>query len=194
MLIAVDARLAGAPGWRSAANMRSAFALAWLLVVGPWIARNAISVGKCALTEEYGAATLIERFAFNDMTAREFVLAFPYCMPEIGEPVIDWAFGPEAMDRFVYYTPKSFFHVGRAHRDRLVEAHGRLDPIIGELIRDEMRENWWWYLLVSIPSPGAACGSAAIWASCSCRCLSGPASRPCADRNRCSCSTRRRLW
>ena len=37
------------------------------------------------------------------------------------------------------------------HRDKLVEAHGRLDPLIGELIRNEMRERWWWYLLVSVP-------------------------------------------
>ena len=44
------------------------------------------SVGKFALTEEYGSAALIERFAFDDMTAREFLLAFPYCLPEIGEP------------------------------------------------------------------------------------------------------------
>src|SRR4029450_13617935 len=42
--------------------------------------RNAISVGKFGLTEEYGAAALIERFAYDDMTAREFWLASPYCV------------------------------------------------------------------------------------------------------------------
>ena len=44
--------------------------------------------------------------------------------------MVDRAFGPQAMERFVYYSPESFFHVGRAHRDQLVEAHGRLDPLI----------------------------------------------------------------
>jgi hypothetical protein len=121
------------------------------VVVGPWIVRNHAAVGKWGLTEEYGSAALIERFAYNDMTLREFLLAFPYCLPEIGEPVIDRLFGPEAMERFVYYSPKSFFHVGRAHRDKLVEANGRLDPQIGGLVREEMRKNWWRYLLVSIP-------------------------------------------
>ena len=120
-------------------------------VIGPWIARNKITVGKFALSEEYGSAALIERFAFDDMSAREFLLAFPYCLPEIGEPVVDWAFGPQTMERFVYYTPKSFFHVGRLNRDKLVEAHGRLDPLIGDLIRNELRERWWRYLLVSVP-------------------------------------------
>ena len=151
VLILVGARFVADPKSRSAWINAAAFALGFLLVVGPWIARNYVSVGKPALTEEYGSAALIERFAFDDMTAREFLLAFPYCLPEIGEPVVNWAFGPAAMERFVYYAPKSFFHVGRAHREKLVEAHGRLDPQIGGLIRDEMREKWWRYLLVSIP-------------------------------------------
>src|ERR1700730_12933846 len=89
-------------GWRPALRHGLAFALAWLLVVGPWLVRNAVSVGKWGLTEEYGSAALIERFAYDDMTAREFALAFPYCLPEIGEPVVDWAVGPHAMERFVY--------------------------------------------------------------------------------------------
>ena len=151
VLIAVGARYVAPPPKRSAGIGVLAFALALLAVIGPWIARNKITVGKFALSEEYGSAALIERFAFDDMSAREFLLAFPYCLPEIGEPVVDWAFGPQTMERFVYYTPKSFFHVGRLNRDKLVEAHGRLDPLIGDLIRNELRERWWRYLLVSVP-------------------------------------------
>jgi len=93
----------------------------------------------------------MQRFAFNDMTAREFMLAFPYCLPAIGPPLVQAAVGQGAMDRFVYYTPRSFFHAGRNARDKLVEAHGRLDPLIGGLVRDEMRDHWWRHLLVSVP-------------------------------------------
>ena len=135
---------------RAAAHV-AAFILACGAVVSPWMVRNAVSVGHWGLTEEYGSATLIERFAFNDMTVKEFVLAFPYCLPAIGPPLVDRAFGEEAMARFVYYTPKSFFHVGRLTRDKLVEAHGRLDPLIGALARKEMHDNWWRHLLVSLP-------------------------------------------
>ncbi len=151
VLIALGARHVVPPPRRSAAISLLAFVLAFVTVVGPWVVRNKVSVGKFALSEEYGSAALIERFAFNDMSAREFVLAFPYCLPEIGEPAVDWAFGPQAMERFVYYTPKSFFHVGRLHRDKLVETHGRLDPLIGDLVREEMRERWWRYFLASVP-------------------------------------------
>jgi hypothetical protein len=144
--------------WRHVARQLMAFAIGWMAVVSPWLTRNAVSVGHWGLTEEYGAATLIERFAFNDMSVREFLLAFPYCLPEIGEPLVERAFGPAAMERFVYYTPRSFFHVGRAQRDKLVEQHGRLDPLIGGIVRDEMRRNWWRHLGV-----GLALGWCGMW-------------------------------
>jgi hypothetical protein len=62
------------------------------------------------------------------------------------------------MARFQWDQPESFFAIGRGQRDALVAAHKRLDPIAGELFRNEMRENWWRYLLVNVPL--AWCG---IW-------------------------------
>ena len=138
-----------------------AFSLAFGCVVGAWVARNVVSVGKFGFTEEYGAAVLIERFAYNDMTAREFFQAFPYCTPGIGELVFDLVYGTDSMHRFVYHTKGSFFHVGRDRRDTLVAQYGRLDPLISGIIRDEMRTNWWRHLLVSIPL--AWCGLWAGW-------------------------------
>jgi hypothetical protein len=135
--------------------------LAFLAVLGAWGARNAISVGKLGLTEEYGSAALIERFAYNDMTAREFILAFPYCVPGLGELAFDKIYGADAMHRFVFHTPESFFHLGRGRRDALVDEHGRLDPLIGGIVRDEMRTNWWRHLVVGIPL--AWCGMWAGW-------------------------------
>jgi 4-amino-4-deoxy-L-arabinose transferase-like glycosyltransferase len=133
--------------------------LAFAAVIGAWGARNAISVGKFGLTEEYGSAAIIERFAYDDMTAREFIQAFPYCVPGIGALGFDLVYGADSMHRFVFHTPGSFFHIGRDRRDALVEQSGRLDPLIGGIIRDEMRERWWRYLLVSFPL--AWCG---MWA------------------------------
>jgi hypothetical protein len=125
--------------------------LALACVLGAWATRNLLSVGKFALTEEYGSAALIERFAYDDMTAREFFQAFPYCVPGIGDLAFDPVYGTDSMHRFVYHTPGSFFHVGRDRRDTLLGEHGRLDPLIGGIIREEMRENWWRYLAVNVP-------------------------------------------
>src|SRR5262249_32341190 len=85
-----------------------AFAASFALVVGPWIVRNAVTVGHLRLSEEYGAAALVERFAFNTMTAREFALSFPYCLPEVGPRVVDRLFGGDTMARFEWDHPGSF--------------------------------------------------------------------------------------
>jgi hypothetical protein len=127
-----------------------AFAFACLLVIGPWAARNHFSVGKWGLTEEYGSGALIERFAYNDMTAWEFALAFPYWMPGIGDVAFDHVHGNDSMHRFLYDTRDSFFQVGRRHRNMLVNEYGRLDPLIAGIVLDEIRTNWWRHLLVSI--------------------------------------------
>jgi hypothetical protein len=151
-------RLSGPPRPFTAGHVLGLI-LAFAAILGAWGVRNAISVGKFGLTEEYGAATLIERFAYDDMTAREFILAFPYCVPGLGNLAFDQIYGADSMHRFVFHTADSFFHVGRARRDKLVEEHGRLDPLIGGIVLDEMRTSWWRYLLVGIPL--AWCG---MWA------------------------------
>jgi hypothetical protein len=129
----------------------AAFSVAFLILIVPWTARNYVSLGKLAVTEEYGSATLVERFAFNDMTAREFLLAFPYCVAKIGPAAVDRLFGAGAMSRFEWNQPGSFFEQGRARRVALVAAHGRLDPIIGDLTRAEMARNWWRHALTTVP-------------------------------------------
>jgi hypothetical protein len=143
-------RIAESPRPRMIAQLL-AFTLALGCVLGGWATRNLVSVGKFGLTEEYGSAALIERFAYDDMTAQEFIQAFPYCVPGLGDLTFDLVYGADSMHRFVYHTPGSFFHIGRDRRAALVEQHGRLDPLIGGIVRDEMRANWWRYLLVNIP-------------------------------------------
>jgi hypothetical protein len=64
------------------------------------------------------------------------------------------------MARFEWNQPDSFFELGRRRRVELTEAHKKLDPIMGELAREEMRRDWWRHLLSSIPL--AWCG---LWVS-----------------------------
>jgi hypothetical protein len=149
-LVPLAGRVLGS-GRRSVWTGIVGFCIGFALLVLPWTARNAVSVGKWGLTEEYGALSLVERFAFNRMTAREFGLAFPYCVPGIGAWLVErWA-GPDAMARFDWRDPNGFFSQGRARRVALVAQHGRIDPVIGALARDELRDNWWRYLLTTLP-------------------------------------------
>jgi hypothetical protein len=127
------------------------FVLAFMCIVAPWMVRNYISLGKFELTKEYASAALVERFAYDDMTAQEFFLAFPYCTPGIGDLLFDKVYGADSMHRFMYHTPESFFHTGRKRRDTLIEQNGQIDPLIGQLVQEEMASNWWHYLAVTIP-------------------------------------------
>jgi 4-amino-4-deoxy-L-arabinose transferase-like glycosyltransferase len=161
LLIAAGSRLLKTKPRPSAWKSAAVFVTAVALTIAPWILRNHFSVGKWGLTEEYGSAVLIERFAYNDMSATEFFTAFPYCTPGLGDLLFDQAYGRDSMHRFVFHTRDSFFHVGRGRRDMLVREHGRLDPVIKDIVGDEMRTNWWRHLLVSIPL--AWCGLWAGW-------------------------------
>jgi 4-amino-4-deoxy-L-arabinose transferase-like glycosyltransferase len=161
LLIAAGSYLLEAKTRPSAWKSAAVFVTVVVLTIGPWILRNHVSVGKWGLTEEYGSAVLIERFAYNDMTPMEFVTAFPYCTPGLGDLLFDQRYGRDSMHRFVYHTRNSFFHVGRGRRDMLVKEHGRLDPLIGDIVREEMRTDWWRHLIVSIPL--AWCGLWAGW-------------------------------
>src|SRR5215470_1050903 len=161
LLIAAGSRLIDPKTLPSAWKSAAVFVTVVALTIGPWILRNHFSVGKWGLTEEYGSAVLIERFAYNDMSPTEFFTAFPYCTPGLGDLLFDQVYGRDSMHRFVFHTRDSFFHVGRGRRDMLVQEHGRLDPLIGDIIREEMRTDWWRHLLVSIPL--AWCGMWAGW-------------------------------
>jgi 4-amino-4-deoxy-L-arabinose transferase-like glycosyltransferase len=161
LLIAVGSRLLDAKTRPSAWKSAAVFVTVVALTIGPWILRNHFSVGKWGLTEEYGSAVLIERFAYNNMSPMEFLTAFPYCTPGLGDLLFDQVYGRDSMHRFMFHTPNSFFHIGRGRRDMLVSEHGRLDPLIGNIVREEMRTNWWRHLLVSIPL--AWCGMWAGW-------------------------------
>lgn len=161
VLSAVYLRRFAFPKRRAAFTPVLAFGVAFLCIVGAWMTRNLVSVGKFAFTEEYGAAALIERFAYNDMTTREFLQGFPYCTPIIGELSFDLVNGTDSMHRFLYYTKDSFFNVGRNHRNALVAQYGRLDPLISGIVLDEMRANWWRHLITSIPL--AWCGMWTGW-------------------------------
>jgi hypothetical protein len=137
------------------------FSLAFACPVGGWMTRNLVSVGKFRLTEEYGSAALIERFAYDDMTAKEFFLAFPYCTPGLGDLAFDRIYGNDSMHRFFYSTKNSFFNVGRDRRNALLDEYRRLDPLIAGIALKEMRANWWRYLAISIPL--AWCGMWGGW-------------------------------
>jgi hypothetical protein len=148
---------------RRVLSATAVMAFAAIVVVAPWIARNSISVGKPGLTEEYGSAALIERFAYNTMTAKEFIGAFPYCVPGLGDLTFDKVKGNDVMRRFLYHTPDSIFHLGRGQREALLRQHSRLDPLISQILSEEMRARGWRHILVSVPLGWCGMWVGSLW-------------------------------
>jgi hypothetical protein len=138
-------------------------AIVFLLIVAVWPIRNHVTLGKFAFSEEYGSLSLIERFAYNDMTAKEFTLAFPYCVPVLGPTVVNRWFGSAAMARFEWNQPGSFFATGRGQRVALRAAHGRVDPLMGGILRDEMQRNWWRHLAATVPLAWCGLWMSGLW-------------------------------
>jgi hypothetical protein len=165
VLTALNARRLGAVSYQPVAANVLALLLPFLLIMGAWATRNAISVGKFGLTEEYGSVSLVERFAYNDMTAREFALAGPYCVPVVGPYAVDRLFGDDAMARFGWWQPGGFFDAGRSRRNALVATYGRLDPIIKRLVGNEMQQNWWRYLMTMLPLAWCGMWIAGSWST-----------------------------
>jgi hypothetical protein len=75
----------------------------------------------------------------------------------------DWAHGDSFRHLDNWIRDPEVRAVGRGHRDALVAQFGRLDPLIPGIIHDEMRNDWWRHLVVSIPL--AWCGLWASWLS-----------------------------
>ncbi len=71
---------------------------------------------------------------------------------------------PVRCTAFFIYAPDSIFHAGRGHRDALLEQYTRLDPIISQVVIDDMRTNWWRHLLVSIPLGWCGMWVGGLWA------------------------------
>jgi len=97
--------------------------------------------------------------ALNQMTLREGLLAFPYCVPQIGRSMIKRLGATDDVRSFEWDRPGSFFEIGSAKYGQAVSTYGRLDPVVSQVIGGEMRRDWWRHLLVTVPL--AWCG---LWA------------------------------
>ena len=88
-----------------------AMAAGALLVVMPWIVRNAVVLHRASLTFGYASHTLVQRLAFDGMTWREYGMSLVCWLPDgtgIGRAVA----GARACDRFGWDRPDSFYAIG----------------------------------------------------------------------------------
>ncbi len=150
----VPAALPGiaAIGRRRALVPLAGFAVAAGLVLAPWVLRNAVELGRPALTYGYDSHTLVQRIAFDTMDWPEYGRAYLCWLPDgtgIGRALI----GPHACDRFGWdEQPTSFYVLGqRKMLPETLQAAGGYAHHLGYLLTHCVRRMPVWHALVSIP-------------------------------------------
>jgi len=151
-LIPVCALGALAAGRRQALKPMLALCVAAALVLGPWVARNQVELGRASLTYGYDSHTLVQRIAFDTMTWREYGMAYVCWLPdgnEIGRALA----GAGACDRFGWDEhANSFYVLGLRHMLYVtLAASGGYKHHLGYLLHRYIFRMPLTHLLVSIP-------------------------------------------
>lgn len=99
-------------GEASAVRSAAAFAVAGLLVVSPWIARNSFVLHDPRLTASYASHVLVQRVAFDEMSWAEWGRSFLCWLPD-GNGMGSLLFGPGSCHRFQWADqPDNFYAIG----------------------------------------------------------------------------------
>lgn len=110
-IMAVPLLIRATQRWRWAALL-AVFLLAGFGTMAPWIARNAIVLGRPALTADYAQIPLLQRVAYDAMDWRQYAV-FNLCALPDGAGLGSLLVKPNACATFGYdMTPGSFYQIG----------------------------------------------------------------------------------
>lgn len=129
-----------------------AFAIAASAVLAPWVVRNLFQFGDAALSAGYGGFILVQRIAYNAMTATEWGVSLVYWLPDFGDSLAQSLFATESYMRLEWDNPSGFYSVGNGElmRTTLADSGGRAHHlsylIKAHLLPDPMK-----HLFVTLP-------------------------------------------
>lgn len=122
------------------------------LVVGPWIYRNYSKIGIPAVTFGYGAFTLVQRVAYNEMSAKEWWIGWFYGIPSKGGAISEILFEREAYERWEFDNPIGFYQVGNRQLSYdTLEAAGGHENHLSYLIKNYVIDDIVWHTIVTLP-------------------------------------------
>lgn len=126
--------------------------LSTAVIVGPWVARNYNKIGVPAITFGYGAFTLAQRVAYNDMTAKEWWIGWIYGIPSEGDAISEILFERADFERWEFDNPIGFYQIGnRQLRHETLAAAGSHEAHLGYLVENYVMADLVWHSLVTLP-------------------------------------------
>jgi 4-amino-4-deoxy-L-arabinose transferase-like glycosyltransferase len=146
--------------WRSRRVLlaAAAFGLGFLLVAGPWVARNTVVTGRPQLTDARSGIALNLREVLIHMSPREYAASLVFWTRGVGDALATRLFGEETVRPLRFETPGGFYDVGQNGYMPRVEAevarglsepdaYSRVDrEIIGSILGEPLR-----YLATMVP-------------------------------------------
>jgi 4-amino-4-deoxy-L-arabinose transferase-like glycosyltransferase len=137
---------------RRGTMMLAAFLFGGAVVMTPWIARNAVVLGKPALTSGYAANVLAQRVAFDLMTWHQYALSYLCALPD-GTGMGNVLIGPGTCEPFQYETrPTTFYGIGNTtFMQSSIAAAGGEAHQFSYLLHHYILADPVWHALVSIP-------------------------------------------
>jgi hypothetical protein len=117
----------------------AAFALPYLVLVGGWMIRNALTSGHFELVEHRSYDVLSIRAAYDQMTADEFLYGFVYHTPNLGEAALKrWGVPEQSYRRFAQSQEYSFRRIGmKDYAQRMVALYGDADGYSEQFRREQ---------------------------------------------------------
>ena len=135
------------------ARLLLAFVIGVAAPVLPWIARNAVVLGRPALSDGYASHVLVSRIAYNQMTWKEYG-AFYICELPDGKGLLKILGAGSACDRFSWDpSHKDAFNIygNGPFMDETVAAAGGRSKHLSYLLRNYILQDPLKHLLVTIP-------------------------------------------
>ena len=126
--------LARRDAWRRGALLA---AIAFVLVVSPWLARNAVQLGRPAITVGYAEHILSERLSYNRMGWYEWAAAFLYWFPDIGDSLARDLL-PERLYARLGWSPGSYYLTSYVVRSEANAATSSRDEVFPWLMREKV--------------------------------------------------------
>ncbi len=125
------------PRLASAIRPTLSLAIACVIIVSPWLARNVILFDSLAIVNGHGSHVIIERVSYNDMTWREWAAAWVFWLPDFGDKLGPALFGAEAVERLRWFGNGSFYTVGNGplSTDLKAEAAAAAEPVLPYILK-----------------------------------------------------------
>lgn len=128
-----------------------AFALAYAVVVSPWLARNKLIFDRFALTSNYAADILSQRVAYNRMSWTEYGVSWLFWFPDFGDHFVKKIFPRPYFVKLKWDDGSYYATVGPAIYNRALAEVKYPDAVLSHLFHTEILANPVKHVLVTLP-------------------------------------------